>query len=119
MNPNQALQSSRSGKILDVNLANLYVQEPLVCSHFLGTNASQSADFWFMAYGVREFFKDQGVMPLSGTLPDMKAQSSDYIELQNIYKSKAIEDVNLVTSHIRRLEQTWPSRKPISVRDIT
>jgi hypothetical protein len=72
-----------------------------------------------MACGVRKFFKDHGAMPLSGTLPDMKAQSSDYIELQNIYKSKAMEDVNLVTSNIRHLERDFPSRKPISLRDIT
>jgi NEDD8-activating enzyme E1 regulatory subunit len=71
-----------------------------------------------MACAVREFFKECNVMPLSGTLPDMKAQSSDYIELQNIYKSKATKDINLVVSHVRSLERAWPSRKPISERDI-
>lgn len=40
-------------------------------------------------------------LPLPGSVPDMKAQSSVYVELQNIYKSKARQDVAEVLETIR------------------
>ncbi|KAM3536133.1 hypothetical protein MY4038_000599 [Beauveria bassiana] len=40
--------------------------------------------------------KKHGQLPVSGGLPDMKAQSSVYIQLQNIYKSKARQDASEV-----------------------
>src|SRR5699024_2064497 len=44
------------------------------------------------------------VLPLPGSLPDMKAQSADYVALQNIYKAKAKKDVEEVTGTVRRIE---------------
>lgn len=41
-------------------------------------------------------------MPLPGNVPDMKAQSKVYIQLQNIYKAKARQDVTEVLDTIRQ-----------------
>ncbi|KAL4996100.1 hypothetical protein BDV10DRAFT_173154, partial [Aspergillus recurvatus] len=46
---------------------------------------ADSADFWVIASAVREFYETHQVLPLPGTLPDMKAQSADYVLLQKIY----------------------------------
>ena len=63
-----------------------------------------SANFWVVANAIKIFFDTHGVLPLPGSLPDMKATSSDYIKLQTIYKSKARADVAEVTQQVRKTE---------------
>ena len=65
-----------------------------------------SANFWLIAHAIRAFHAKHGVLPLPGALPDMKAQSADYIYLQNIYKRKAREDLTEVTFTVRKSEKT-------------
>lgn len=64
-----------------------------------------SASFWYIARAIYTFYEQHGELPLPGAVPDMKAQSSDYIRLQNIYKSKAREDYQVVLAEVRRLEK--------------
>lgn len=64
-----------------------------------------SASFWFIANAIQSFYSVHGVLPLSGAVPDMKAQSSEYIRLQKIYKDKARADCAEVLALVRRLEQ--------------
>ena len=65
-----------------------------------------SANFWVVANAIQKFHSiHNGILPLPGALPDMKAQSSDYIRLQNIYKAKARSDLAEVTRTIRSSEQ--------------
>jgi len=62
-----------------------------------------SANFWTIANAISQFsLQHDGLLPLPGALPDMKAQSSDYIQLQNIYKAKARSDLAEVSATIRR-----------------
>ena len=42
---------------------------------------------------VKEFFDRHQCLPIPGSVPDMKAQSKVYVQLQNIYKAKARKDV--------------------------
>ncbi|KAK2746980.1 hypothetical protein FQN57_002552 [Myotisia sp. PD_48] len=65
---------------------------------------SSSDNFWFIVSAVKSFYEKHGILPLPGSLPDMKAQSADYIQLQNIYKSKARQDVAEVVASVRALE---------------
>lgn len=65
-----------------------------------------SANFWIIANAIQKFHTSHdSILPLPGALPDMKAQSSDYIQLQNIYKAKARSDLAEVTRMIRSSEQ--------------
>ena len=76
-------------------------------------------DFWIIASAIGAFYNAHGVLPLPGTLPDMKAQSADYVSLQNIYKSKARRDVEEVTAIVRQLEhQLARQLPPIPEREI-
>ncbi|KAL2870658.1 NEDD8-activating enzyme E1 regulatory subunit [Aspergillus lucknowensis] len=79
---------------------------------------ADSAEFWVIASAVREFYEQHRVLPLPGSLPDMKAQSADYVSLQNLYKSKARKDVAEVAKTIRRIESELGRSTEISVRDI-
>jgi amyloid beta precursor protein binding protein 1 len=63
-----------------------------------------SQDFWVIASAIKTFHTSHGVLPLPGSLPDMKAQSADYVALQNIYKAKARQDIEEVTATVRQLE---------------
>lgn len=66
--------------------------------------AAESADFWIIAHAIGIFYTNHGILPLPGSLPDMKAQSADYVSLQNIYKAKARQDMDEVTATVRHLE---------------
>lgn len=51
----------------------------------------KSTNFWIIAKAVKQFLESpeqgNGLLPLSGGIPDMKAESSDYVALQNVYVS--------------------------------
>ncbi|KAL4868641.1 hypothetical protein BDV12DRAFT_94315 [Aspergillus spectabilis] len=79
---------------------------------------TDSADFWVIASAVREFYETHQVLPLPGSLPDMKAQSADYVLLQNIYKTKARKDVAEVTEIIRRIESQLGRLSQVPDKDI-
>lgn len=74
------------------------------------TSASQ--DFWIIASAIKTFHASHGVLPLPGSLPDMKAQSADYVALQNIYKTKARQDIEEVTATVRQLESQIGRQSP-------
>ncbi|KAK4697489.1 NEDD8-activating enzyme E1 regulatory subunit, partial [Lecanoromycetidae sp. Uapishka_2] len=80
--------------------------------------AAGSANFWVIANAISVFYALHGVLPLPGVLPDMKAQSSDYIQLQNLYKSKARSDVDEVTQTVRNSERELGMNAPIGDREI-
>lgn len=66
-----------------------------------------SGNFWIIAAAVKKFYETHGVLPLSGSLPDMKAKSADYISLQNLYKKKAREDVMAVTAFVNEIQANF------------
>ncbi|KAF3169041.1 hypothetical protein TWF225_009459 [Orbilia oligospora] len=64
----------------------------------------ESTQFWVIARAIKEFSeRNDGLLPLPGALPDMKAESKDYIRLQNIYKSKARADLAAVVGIVQDL----------------
>jgi amyloid beta precursor protein binding protein 1 len=71
-----------------------------------------SQDFWVIASAIKTFHASHGVLPLPGSLPDMKAQSADYVALQNIYKAKARQDIEEVTATVRKLESQIGRQAP-------
>ncbi|KAK3174269.1 hypothetical protein OEA41_001513 [Lepraria neglecta] len=78
-----------------------------------------SANFWIIAHAINKFHAaHNGLLPLPGALPDMKAQSSDYIQLQNIYKAKARSDFAEVTATVRQSERDLDIKSPIEDKEI-
>lgn len=81
--------------------------------------SATTPDFWIITAAIKLFVTAHGVLPLPGSLPDMKAQSADYVSLQNIYKSKARKDIDEVIASVRDLEaQLARPTPPIPERDI-
>ncbi|KAL1918633.1 uncharacterized protein VTP21DRAFT_2655 [Calcarisporiella thermophila] len=66
---------------------------------------AQSPNFWVIARAVRDFTANEGggLLPLAGTLPDMKADTERYVLLQNIYRAKAKQDILSVTQRVHQL----------------
>ncbi|MCJ1436487.1 hypothetical protein MMC27_005866 [Xylographa pallens] len=78
----------------------------------------QSPNFWIIANALRAFHTAYNALPLPGALPDMKAQSVDYIQLQNIYKSKARQDLANVTHRVRELEKHLNKTTEVDEKEI-
>lgn len=58
----------------------------------------QSSKFWILVRAIRDFekFEGNGYLPLPGILPDMTAETSSYINLQNVYRNQAMHDADIV-----------------------
>jgi hypothetical protein len=52
---------------------------------------------------VKQFYEKHQCLPVAGGLPDMKAQSAVYIQLQNIYRAKARKDAAEVLATVRSM----------------
>ena len=59
------------------------------------------SNFWIIADAIKKFYAKHNELPLPGSVPDMKAQSTVYVQLQNIYKAKARQDVAEVLETVR------------------
>uniref|UniRef100_A0A8B9F5L6 NEDD8-activating enzyme E1 regulatory subunit n=1 Tax=Amazona collaria TaxID=241587 RepID=A0A8B9F5L6_9PSIT len=68
----------------------------------------QSPSFWILARAVKEFVANegQGSLPVQGSIPDMIADSSKFIKLQNVYREKAKKDIAAVGNHAAKLLQS-------------
>ncbi|XP_054274915.1 NEDD8-activating enzyme E1 regulatory subunit [Macrosteles quadrilineatus] len=66
---------------------------------------SKSKPFWIIAKAVRDFVKNEGAgnLPLRGSLPDMTADTSRYITLQQLYYTKASRDAEVVYRRVQQL----------------
>lgn len=72
-------------------------------SPFCKDAGPKSANFWIIAHAISLFHEAHGMLPLPGALPDMKAQSSDYIQLQSLYKAKARQDLSEITENVHKI----------------
>uniref|UniRef100_A0A4W5MKA6 NEDD8-activating enzyme E1 regulatory subunit n=1 Tax=Hucho hucho TaxID=62062 RepID=A0A4W5MKA6_9TELE len=69
---------------------------------------SQTPAFWLMTRAVREFVQNDGSgnLPVRGSIPDMIADSEKFINLQNVYREKAMQDASVVSKHVEALLQS-------------
>ncbi|KAF1362687.1 NEDD8-activating enzyme E1 regulatory subunit [Lizonia empirigonia] len=77
-----------------------------------------SPTFWVIANAIGLFYTKYGVLPVPGSVPDMKARSKDYIQLQNVYKSKARKDLAEVLESVRFLERNANRSIPMKEKDV-
>ncbi|XP_069112998.1 NEDD8-activating enzyme E1 regulatory subunit-like isoform X3 [Argopecten irradians] len=79
-----------------------------------------SKPFWILVRAVKEFVEGEGkgALPLRGTIPDMTADSERYIQLQQVYRDQAVQDVAIVTNKVQDLVQTLGRDPGISEQDI-
>ncbi|NXL71984.1 ULA1 enzyme, partial [Leptocoma aspasia] len=68
----------------------------------------QSSSFWVLVRALKEFVANegQGSLPVRGNIPDMMADSSKFIKLQNVYREKAKKDIAAVGNHAAKLLQS-------------
>ncbi|KAI1383604.1 uncharacterized protein F4822DRAFT_434718 [Hypoxylon trugodes] len=72
-------------------------------NHQVSDEIELQSTFWIIAKAIETFYRKHGCLPLPGSLPDMKAQSSVYVKLQSIYKEKARKDVQEVLNTARAI----------------
>lgn len=93
--------SSSVREVFEYTPSEVYQEAPF--SH-LTSNVIQmesTTSFWIIADAIKLFYKKHNVLPLPGSVPDMKAQSTVYVQLQNIYKAKARQDIAEVLKTVR------------------
>ncbi|KDQ10726.1 hypothetical protein BOTBODRAFT_488758 [Botryobasidium botryosum FD-172 SS1] len=54
---------------------------------------SESTPFFLLLHALSHYTRRTGLLPLSSTLPDMKSDTTSYIHLQNLYKTRAREEL--------------------------
>eukprot|EP00887_Chlorella_sp_A99_P005358 scaffold1.g5358.t1 len=61
--------------------------------------------FWVLVATLRRFLEQEGagLLPVEGSIPDMHATTSLYLELQRLYRDKAEADAAAVGEHVRAL----------------
>ncbi|KAK4134204.1 hypothetical protein BT67DRAFT_311239 [Trichocladium antarcticum] len=74
----------------------------------------QSSGFWVIADAVKRFYETHQCLPLPGKVPDMKAHSRVYIQLQNIYKAKARKDA----AEILEMVQATPGGQHVDPAEV-
>ncbi|XP_056134447.1 NEDD8-activating enzyme E1 regulatory subunit [Lampris incognitus] len=99
--------------IKNVNTALNPTKVPSAVENFFNSQqcndlTSQSSSFWVMMRAVKEFVQNEGNgnLPVRGTIPDMIADSQKFINLQNVYREKALQDASAVTKHVECLLQS-------------
>ncbi|XP_028406332.1 NEDD8-activating enzyme E1 regulatory subunit-like [Dendronephthya gigantea] len=78
------------------------IQEILNDSHCETITPSSSA-FWILCRALKEFVNETGNLPLRGSIPDMTADSKRFIQLQNCYHEKALEDIQNISEKLRAI----------------
>ncbi len=74
------------------------------CCSNISANASSSAPgFWVAMRALRDFVEQNGALPLTGSIPDMTADSATYIALQHAYQKRAAADVAAVSARVSEL----------------
>lgn len=70
---------------------------------------SKTTNFWLLVRALRDFVSSPSTsatpggnshLPLPGSLPDFKSTSSTYVEVQKIYKQKALRDLAALKQHL-------------------
>ncbi|EMR66273.1 putative nedd8-activating enzyme e1 regulatory subunit protein [Eutypa lata UCREL1] len=74
-----------------------------IFNHQVADGFESKSTFWLIAEAVKIFYEKHGCLPLPGALPDMKAQSSVYVKLQSLYKTKARKDAQEVFETVKGL----------------
>lgn len=80
--------------------------------------SAKSTNFWIIANAMSQFYQKNAVLPLPGSVPDMKAKSADYIQLQTVYKEKARNDVAAVLELVRQLEKSLNRSTSIDEKEV-
>lgn len=75
---------------------------------------SQSEDFWICAKSVHDFIATHNTPPVTGIFSDMVSDTSSYISMQNLYKSKSNEDYQEILTNYQRIKNT--TEEPSIVR---
>lgn len=66
----------------------------------------QTSVEWAALRGLRDFYTLNGVLPLSGVIPDMQCSTEQYVALKNIYAAKHMQDKAQLASFIANYAKT-------------
>ena len=65
--------------------------------------ANEKGEFWLLSAALKQFHAEFQTLPVAGTVPDMTAHTTYYLELQRVYQEKAAEDVEQFKGHLAKV----------------
>ncbi|CAO1636143.1 unnamed protein product [Sympodiomycopsis kandeliae] len=86
---------------------------------------SKSTNFWLLIRALRDFVQTpsqhspsggEGHLPLPGSLPDFKASSSTYVEVQKLFRQKAQRDLEGLKGHLVKVLESV-GLPPVAIAD--
>lgn len=84
-----------------------HIEEILTTVSSMPPETYLSSNFWVFIKALQSFLvKNDGKLPLSGVLPDMTADTPNYISIQNIYRDKARRDQELFANEVNSILAT-------------
>jgi NEDD8-activating enzyme E1 regulatory subunit len=111
----RAVNSSFGGGVPNSAILEILNDE---CANNLNKN---SKPFWILARAVKDFVAEegQGMLPLPGVIPDMTADTASFINLQNVYRAKALDDMEIVYRRAQQLlHEIGKSSDVITEKDV-
>jgi len=99
-------------------IRSLFEENSAALDDLASIQASPNIQFFRMLWALREFVKtDSFTLPLTSTLPDMKADTQNYIHLQKLYKGQADEERRQFKEILQRCPVPAPAGLDDSVAD--
>lgn len=106
--------SSAVKEVFDYKPNEVHTPQPTLQDPLTVWQMESKSSFWIIAAAIKQFYEKHKELPLPGSVPDMKAQSTIYVQLQNIYKTKARQDVAEVLETVR----SHPGGKDVDVAEV-
>jgi len=89
------------------NIKNNAITPPLspnLSEYFRRSEADEpKTEFWALLRAVRDFHDANGVLPHSGKIPDMHANSASYLKLKKCYQTKGSQDAADIQARAKAL----------------
>jgi len=68
-------------------------------------NSASNRTFWILAAALQRFVNGEGkgALPLLGTVPDMTADTSSFVQLSGVYRDRAQAEAEAVHAHVQSI----------------
>ena len=90
---NAVFDCYKKNEVLPDSVANIF-------NTFSDQMNSSKEPFWLMVRALKQFFDDEGRLPVQGVIPDMISLPEYYLNLQKIYLAKSDADTAILRTHV-------------------
>lgn len=95
------------------------VPKNLECTMSNPAAEENGAFFWICISALKQYVKEEGTLPLPGSLPDMASDTASYVKLQTVYREKALRDTSVFVTYVNDvLLKRGNSLQKVEIKDL-